>query len=102
MHDGMEWAEAPETHVQSQGQSRSSANVASPKLTNVGSERSGGSGMTGERSERPSTMSSPPAGSKLVQACPGSERSLAKLRDPNLWSSLSTAQSRGCTHFSGI
>ncbi len=38
MHDGTEWANAPETQIQSQSQSlsRSYADVASPKLTNIG------------------------------------------------------------------
>ncbi len=79
MHDGMEWADAPETHVQSQGLSRSYANVASPKLTNIGSGRSGSSGMTGGRSEGPSTASSPPAGSELIQ---GQKDPLQNLETP--------------------
>ncbi len=55
MHDGTEWADAPKTQIQNQTSSRSYAEVASLKLTNIGLGTSGNPDVAVGRSERPST-----------------------------------------------
>ena len=70
INDGMAWADTPETQIHSQSQSqnlsRSYADVASLKLTNltnIGPRKSSGLDTVA----RPSTMSSLPSGSESVQ-----------------------------------
>ncbi len=69
MHDGTEWADAPETHIQSQSQSqslsRSYADVASPKLTNL-TNIGPGKLSSLDMNVRPCTTFSLPSGSESV------------------------------------